>query len=113
MFSWCVRECISGPGVQLRPGVEQAYVRGCEVTDVSRDHRQAVRQGSGRDQGVALCTRVWNMQPRAATCDCGIDRKDSSVKSRQHVMVLTAVDSRTNPASTAGTAQHDLDLVSG
>lgn len=27
--------------------------------------------------------------------------------------VLTAVDSRTNPASTAGTAQHDLDLVSG
>jgi len=28
-------------------------------------------------------------------------------------MVLTAVDSRTNPASTAGTAQHDLDLVSG
>jgi len=29
------------------------------------------------------------------------------------VLVLTAVDSRTNPASTAGTAQHDLDLVSG
>ena len=28
-------------------------------------------------------------------------------------LVLTAVDSRTNPASTAGTAQHDLDLVSG
>ena len=28
-------------------------------------------------------------------------------------IVLTAVDSRTNPASTAGTAQHDLDLVSG
>ena len=28
------------------------------------------------------------------------------------IMVLTAVDSRTNPASTAGTAQHDLDLVS-
>jgi len=27
--------------------------------------------------------------------------------------LLTAVDSRTNPASTAGTAQHDLDLVSG
>jgi len=27
--------------------------------------------------------------------------------------MLTAVDSRTNPASTAGTAQHDLDLVSG
>ena len=27
--------------------------------------------------------------------------------------VLTAVDSRTNPASTAGTAQHDLDLVNG
>ena len=31
---------------------------------------------------------------------------------RQH-RLLTAVDSRTNPASTAGTAQHDLDLVSG
>ena len=29
------------------------------------------------------------------------------------VVLLTAVDSRTNPASTAGTAQHDLDLVSG
>ena len=29
------------------------------------------------------------------------------------VELLTAVDSRTNPASTAGTAQHDLDLVSG
>lgn len=29
------------------------------------------------------------------------------------VALLTAVDSRTNPASTAGTAQHDLDLVSG
>ena len=28
-------------------------------------------------------------------------------------LMLTAVDSRTNPASTAGTAQHDLDLVSG
>ena len=28
-------------------------------------------------------------------------------------LLLTAVDSRTNPASTAGTAQHDLDLVSG
>ena len=27
--------------------------------------------------------------------------------------LLTAVDSRTNPASTAGTAQHDLDLVNG
>ena len=27
--------------------------------------------------------------------------------------LLTAVDSRTNPASTVGTAQHDLDLVSG
>lgn len=31
----------------------------------------------------------------------------------KEVFVLTAVDSRTNPASTAGTAQHDLDLVSG
>lgn len=31
----------------------------------------------------------------------------------QDYTVLTAVDSRTNPASTAGTAQHDLDLVSG
>ena len=30
-----------------------------------------------------------------------------------YTQVLTAVDSRTNPASTAGTAQHDLDLVSG
>ena len=29
------------------------------------------------------------------------------------IALLTAVDSRTNPASTAGTAQHDLDLVSG
>ena len=31
----------------------------------------------------------------------------------EHRRLLTAVDSRTNPASTAGTAQHDLDLVSG
>ena len=87
LFSWCVRECISCPGVQLRPGVQQAYVRGLEVTDVSCNHRQAVHQGSGRDEGVALRTWVWNMQPRAAPCDSGIDRKDSSVKSRQHVFV--------------------------
>ena len=32
---------------------------------------------------------------------------------RAQLRMLTAVDSRTNPASTAGTAQHDLDLVSG
>ena len=32
---------------------------------------------------------------------------------RCRAQLLTAVDSRTNPASTAGTAQHDLDLVSG
>ena len=37
-------------------------------------------------------------------------RRDGS---KIHTRVLTAVDSRTNPASTAGTAQHDLDLVSG
>jgi hypothetical protein len=36
-----------------------------------------------------------------------------AVAPRWHPLVLTAVDSRTNPASTAGTAQHDLDLVSG
>ena len=35
------------------------------------------------------------------------------VTSDSDFTVLTAVDSRTNPASTAGTAQHDLDLVSG
>jgi hypothetical protein len=55
-------ECISCPGVQLGPGVQHAYVRGREVTDVSRDHRQTVGQGSGRDQGVALRTGVWNMR---------------------------------------------------
>ena len=42
LFSWCMRECISCPGVQLCPGVQHAYVRGREVTDVSRDHRQAM-----------------------------------------------------------------------
>ena len=37
----------------------------------------------------------------------------SVLKPCDELALLTAVDSRTNPASTAGTAQHDLDLVSG
>lgn len=42
-------------------------------------------------------------------------RLEARISTDLHSMLklLTAVDSRTNPASTAGTAQHDLDLVSG
>ena len=39
--------------------------------------------------------------------------KNDEGKPAGRLPMLTAVDSRTNPASTAGTAQHDLDLVSG
>ena len=42
-----------------------------------------------------------------------LDRRVLARELRKAFPVLTAVDSRTNPASTAGTAQHDLDLVSG
>ena len=46
--------------------------------------------------------------------DAGLEQMGGEgVAQRVDAALLTAVDSRTNPASTAGTAQHDLDLVSG
>lgn len=51
---------------------------------------------------------VSNGEPLLVQLKHSMSEKPAAV-----TLVLTAVDSRTNPASTAGTAQHDLDLVSG
>lgn len=68
-------------------------------------------------EGVPSYSEMWaaNAELREAL-ECLRERlamANATLSTLHGDLLLTAVDSRTNPASTAGTAQHDLDLVSG
>jgi hypothetical protein len=64
------------------------------------------------DAGGTPKRRNVKRQTAVAVVDAH-ERTERDFLSPAEMDLLTAVDSRTNPASTVGRAQRDLDLVSG
>lgn len=80
--------------------LDDAYLTLGKIHD-ARDHASRNQAWTPEQAVIAVSDAAYKQQQRL------LSKFDKLSK------MLTAVDSRTNPASTAGTAQHDLDLVSG
>jgi hypothetical protein len=70
-----------------QPGIQQHDAERFEVGDVSGDDSQTVSQRRRGNQRIAFRAWVRNVEARAALGDCGIDRQDTTVETRQDLFV--------------------------
>ncbi len=83
------------------PGINQWDAAGLEVSDVSRDDGQVVREGGGRDEGISVGRRVRNVEGRREHSYLLIDRQDTSPET-----LAQLVDPGPEPLPLGGVTPH-------
>jgi hypothetical protein len=69
------------------PWIDYAHTDSLKVARIPRHNRQAMHQRSGRDESIAIGTRIWHMESSASLSNSSVNRQNATGECGQNMSV--------------------------